>query len=575
MTTKTEPDFRTCPRCGNESLRKTNEYRRGKRRWVCRKGDGAGGNAYCYSTTNPNKGITDHRGNAKDEKPRKKYKRKIDHRRIFFTAAQNATPLHFGFWRAVQAMLKDIDAEVAVIPLRYKNPTSVFSDSQRNAEHWLRDLAEQEAAEDGVTKEYYYQRCRETGYSPDELWARCLDQRSAKYLYEQRKKFNDNLVVIGDVKIQPTRVDPLQGLEGLSRGESAIIGHTKLRMKTIATPQSKMPKVFTTTGACTVPNYTDSTAGKKGEFHHILGGVLVEIESRTKFHLHHINARDDGSFIFKRRAYYPDGTVEDAPRDKAIIFGDAHYRFADPKVVEATFGPGKLVETHDPEVLVWHDLLDTYFGNPHHRDDPFIKKAKEQSGFDNAAREVFETIDWMRELGEDRTNVIVASNHDDMFKRWIVREDWKKLYGDNMEFYLETALHMARSARMTEIGAEVDDPFVYWLKKRIEPDEDILPLNPDQEYEIGDIALNYHGDKGPGGARGTVKNLSEIGTKVITGHGHAPEIYHGHMRVGTMTRLTAEYVTGPNNWLNAHASIDAFNKRHLHICIDGKFYMED
>lgn len=534
MTTKVR-----CPKCGEVNLRNTGELRRGKVRWLCRRwvGGKQGGYEHCYSTVNPDKPVTGFDSKPKTEQPRKKFRRKIDHRRILFTAAQNATPVHQGFWNALEACAKDIDAERAVIPLRYKNATSQWTESQQNAEWWA--------------------------------------EETVPFLYEQRKKFNNNIVVVGDVKIQPTMQDPLSGMEGFTEGESGIFGHTKLRMKCVSTPQDRYPKILTTTGACTVPNYTDSKAGKKGEFHHVQGAVLLEIESRSKFHIHHINARDDGSFIFKDKAYMADGTVQDAPRCKAMVFGDAHYRFADPKVVEATFGKGGLVEQHDPEVLVWHDLLDAYFGNPHHAKakNPFVKKAKEDANYHIAADEVFETIAWMSKLGAGRKNVIVPSNHDDMLARWIIREDWRDLHGENMEFYLETALHMTRSARMSATGAEYDDPFTYWIRQKAEGD--VIALNPAQTYMIGGIALNYHGDDGPGGARGTVKNLSQIGVKVISGHGHAPEILDGHTRVGTMTALTAEYVTGPNNWLNAHATIDGFDKRHLHICIDGKFYMED
>ena len=39
-----------------------------------------------------------------------------------------------------------------------------------------------------------------------------------------------------------------------------------------------LPKMMMTTGSCTVKNYTDSKAGKKGEFHHTLGFVIIEIK---------------------------------------------------------------------------------------------------------------------------------------------------------------------------------------------------------------------------------------------------------------------------------------------------------
>ena len=573
MTNSTKP--LPCPRCGNDTLRpngtRTNAAGEERINYTCR--ETSGDRKYCYSTLDPTKPYRDTvRRPKKDEDVRKKFRRKLRNSKyVIFTAAQNSTPTHMGFFRgSLEALAQDYGADKAVIPLRYKNPTSMFSDSQRNAEHWLRDVAELELAEQGITID----NCHEKLPHDPRPWEHILDDQAAHHLYEQRKKLNDNLVVVGDVKTQPTRDDPLTSMEGFTHGESGIFGHTKQRMKCVATPQGEMPKILTTTGACTLKNYTDTPTGKKGEFHHILGAVLVEIESSKKFHLHHINATRDGTFIFRRKMYHPDGTVTDAPRDKAMIFGDAHYRFADPKVVEATFGEGGLVEEHDPDVLIWHDLLDCYFGNPHHKDNPFIAKAKHSAGFHIAENEVRETVAWLEKLTGDRLSYVVPSNHDDMFARWVIREDWKKIDPDNMEFYLETALQMAKSAKMSEVGAEYLDPFCYWVTKFTGDHPRIVPMHVNEPLKIGDIECGYHGDKGPNGARGTIKNLSKIGVKVISGHGHSPAIQDGHYRVGTMTALKAEYVNGPNNWLNAHASIDALGKRHMHFCIDGKFYSE-
>lgn len=532
-TTKANP---ICPRCKKRRMQK-NGFKKGRQVWKCTTGDDrTGARVRCYETFDPTQSPREH-GTGKPVKPnpRKKFRRKLDSRTIVFTAAQNATPVHEGFHATLRSFCADIGAELAVIPMRYQNPTSVWSASQKNAEWWANDIQD--------------------------------------VLYEQRKKLNNNVVAIGDLKIQPTQADPLSALESFTHGESGIFAHTKLRMRCVATPQNKWPKILTTTGAVTVPNYTDSKAGQKGEFHHVLGAVVVEIESPTKFHLHHINARKrDGAFIYFDKAYYPDGRVEDAGPYQALIFGDAHYRFADPTVVAATFDTGGLVDRLNPQVFVWHDLLDCYFGNPHHGHNPFIRIAKHNSQYHLARSEVEETIAWMRALGAGRKNYVAASNHDDMFARWIIREDWKE-HPENAEFYLETALQMARSARMSETGAEYLDPFGYWIEQLKAPGEDITALRKNQSLTIGGIECSFHGDKGPRGARGTVKNLSQIGVKLITGHGHSPAIQDGHTRTGTMTRLTAEYTDGPNDWLNTHASIDAFGKRHLHTCIGGNFWM--
>lgn len=552
-----------CPRCKVKPMMK-NGSSKGRQSWLCATVVN-GELVRCYETSNPSVPPRAHGSGKPADKPRKQFRRKIDTSKLMiFTSAQNATPVHKGFFSALQTLAEDENAELCIIPIRYKNATSVWTASQQNAEHWLRDVAEAELAEEGITGKNFVKK---TGYGS---WIDLIDDRAATYLYEQRRKLNNNLVVVGDVKVQPTMTDPLSSLEGLTHGESGIFGHTKLRMKCVATPQSRMPKILTTTGACTVPNYTDSKAGKKGEFHHVLGAVVVEIESPKKFHIYHINARkSDGAFIFIDQEYHPDGTVQRAEPSQALIFGDAHCRFADPAVVEATFD--RLVPVLDPSALVWHDLLDCYFGNPHHKDNPFIRKAKHDADFHIAEKEVEETVSWAIKLTGDRDAYIVPSNHDDMFARWVLREDWKLIDTENMEFYLETALQMARSAKMSEVGAEYLDPFCYWVDKMTADKPNFVAMKSNQSLMFADIECGYHGDKGPRGARGTIKNLSQIGVKVISGHGHSPAIQDGHTRVGTMTRLTAEYVDGPNDWLNAHASIDAFGKRHLHFCIDGSF----
>ncbi len=565
-----------CPKCKKRNLTKNGHNGKGKQQWVCRSGgsDSGRNKTLCYSTLYPERTyVVGHDGKRKGgEKPRKQFKRKIDTGRIMiFTAAQNATPVHENFFAALKTFQDDWDAELCVIPIRYKNPTSRWSASQQNKEYWLRDVAEAELAEEGITYKTYEKEYFDNYDINTPSWVQYLDEYSAKYLYEQKRKLNSNLIVRADVKTQPTAGDPLTGMEGMTQGESGIFGHTKLRLKCVATPQDKLPKILTTTGACTVANYTDSTAGKKGEHHHVLGAVVVEIKNDKVFHIYHINARkSDGAFIFLDHEYHADGKIKKAAPAKALIFGDAHYRFVNQKVVDATFDAGGLVDILQPEVFVWHDLLDCYWGNPHNSKDPFITIAKHKSEYHLAREEVEDTVAWMQALGDGRINYIIPSNHDDMFARWIIREDWKD-HPDNAEFYLETALQMARSARVADTGAEYDDPFAYWVNQMTDGDPKIIALPRNKSLTIGDIELSFHGDKGPNGARGTVGNLSKIGVKVISGHGHSAEIKDGHTRVGTMTALSAEYTDGPGSWINAHASIDAFDKRHLHFCIDGDF----
>lgn len=517
-----------CPKCGNNTLRKGSVTAAGKQRYTCR--GSTGDRKHCYETVNPDAPYRNQASRSKAPDKQPEFKQKLRGQRFVITWAQNATPVHADFLACLLTYCKVNDAQLVVIPGRYKNPTSTWTGSQENEERWAPELA--------------------------------------PYLFNQRKALNKNIQLIGDIKIQPTMSQPLTALDGLTHGESAIFGHPKLQLRVVPTPQNRLPKILTTTGAVTMPNYTDTRVGKLGAFHHVLGAALVEIQDSKVFHLRQINySEKHHGFIDLNVTYRALGA---SPADPywAIVFGDAHWRFADPVVVAATFE--QLVPRLNPHALVWHDLLDGYAVTPHHVGNPFIAYAKQMSGYNDMRAEVHQTIDWMHRLGAGRLNIIVPSNHDDMLKRWIIRADWKE-DPVNAEFYLETALDMLRSTRMGERGAETLDPFQRIVAKRSDHKTLCVPVNGSKM--IAGIECALHGDKGPNGARGSIKNLKRIGPKVIIGHSHTPGIDEGAYQTGTMTRLSAEY-TGPvGSWLNTHCSIDAFGKRHLHNCIDGRFWL--
>jgi hypothetical protein len=451
-------------------------------------------------------------------------------KRFVITAAQNATPVHEGFLNSLKAYCKHNSAELIVIPLRYKNATSQWSEAQENAEVW--------------------------------------DESLKPYLYNQRKKLNDNLVLMADVKTQPTARTPLSGFEALTHGESGILGHTKIQLLTVPTPQGQLPKIMTTTGAVTIPNYTKTKAGAIGAFHHAQAAVAVDIVGK-KFFLYQLNSVKDGSFQHLRESYHPDGRVEQEVV-QALILGDTHRKFMDKAVAQATFGAGGIVEALDPATLVFHDLHDAYAENVHHRGNPFIAVAKRGSGFDDVRKEIEGDIEWLNEVCAKREGVIVASNHDNMLYRWIRDHDWK-LDPTNAEFYLETALYMVRHTLMLSSGTSTPDPFIYWVEQN--NNSNITCLHPDESYNVAGIELGFHGDKGPNGARGSRNNMKRIGVKTVIGHAHSPGIDEGCYQCGTSSPLKLEYTGGPSSWMHAHCVLYPSGKRSLMFIIDGKWRM--
>lgn len=513
-----------CPKCGQKTLRKGSLTPSGKRRWECR--ETSGDRRTCYSTTNPN---APYRGRGEpDQNPQ--FKRKLSGlKRFLITAAQNATPVHDPFFKSLQTYCEFNNAELVVIPIRYKNPTSRWTNSQENSEVWSSELQ--------------------------------------PYLYNQRKKLNENLILMGDIKTQPTAVKPLSGLESITGHMSGIFGHTKLQMQCIATPQDRYPKILTTTGACTVENYTDSKAGAKGAFHHTLAALVVEVKGKRMF-MRHVNAAHDGSFIDIDKEYGPHG-VSDAERALSISFGDTHRAVMCPVVEKTTFGKGGMVETLDPEYLVFHDLHDGVSTNHHEKRNPF-----HQVGLRNAAMHIVEDevrgdVEWLTKVCKGRQGVIVPSNHDDFLARWLREQDWRQ-DPENAEFYLETALHMVRTVKASTGLPHVPHPYKYWVD-RLKGDAPITCLERDQSFTLAGVELAMHGDQGPNGARGSRENLRRIGVKSIVGHSHSPGIEEGCYQAGTSTPLRLNYNSGPSSWLNAHVVLYANGKRAILPIVDGEW----
>lgn len=523
-----------CPRCKSNVMIKDGHTPAGAQRYTCRETVGDR-RAFCYSTTDPTLPyVNTQSGRPEDSDPNPQFRRPLGGiTRFVITAAQNATPVHDGFLKSLKQYCAFNNAELVVIPIRYKNPTSTWAASQ----------------------------------SGELTWEAVLQP----YLYNQRKKLNDNLVLLADIKTRPTATRPLSAFEAITEGESGILGHTKLQLLTVPTPLGQLPKILTTTGAVTVKNYTDSKAGKLGEFHHCLGACAVDIIGK-KFFMRQINATRDGSFIDLNYEYTPD-TVYEAPPALAIVFGDTHRKFIDPSVERCTFGKDGMVDRLNPEYLVFHDLHDGYAENPHHFGNPFVNLAKTDAKMHLVGEEVVDDISWLQDKVGQRKGIIVSSNHDDFLWRWITKSDWR-LDAPNAKFYLETALAMVESTTMTPSGSSTIDPFVYWVEKLKGKSIDLNCLGRDQSFQLKNVELSMHGDKGPNGSRGSRMNLRRIGVKSIIGHSHSPGIEEGCYQAGTSTPLKLEYNSGPSSWLQCHVVLYANGKRSLLPIIDGEWCFE-
>jgi hypothetical protein len=539
-TTELRPN---CPKCGK--LMKHGKDTRGKHRWNCigPRPD----RVHCYSTVGDPSVIKKQDGSTVRKGPAPKFKRPLDSKIFVITAAQNATPLHDAFWASLLQYCEFRGAELMVIPIRYKNATSRWTESQANAEWWLDRPA---VYESGI----HYS-------GPNQ-----------KYLWNVRKELNKNITVLGDIKVQPTAVSPLTGFEGITHGESGIFGHTKLQLRVVATPQGKYPKILTTTGACTVKNYTDTRAGKLGEFHHTLGAAVVEVDG-SWFALRQINASKDGTFY--DNDYFYDGTKQKPVKYRGgvpgIVMGDTHVEGIDPAVERATFQD--IIPFFQPAKVFYHDLEDGGSVNHWAQKNPFVTAARHFSKAGSAEDEFLSACKFV----SDRTtgslkSYIVASNHNDWLHRFILERDWKTLSPRDRGFYLKVASKLyEQSKSLTGDDAERLNAFIMLAKEHFADNGNVRVLDYEESCLVEGVECGMHGHYGPNGSRGSAKSMRRIGVKSIIGHSHTPAIEEGCYQVGTSTKLTRGYTHGPSSWLNTHCVIYPNGKRTLINIIDGKW----
>lgn len=493
-----------CPNCESDNMR---THSANPPRWVC--GD-------CGKTTrHPIDGYVF---------PKQEVKSNI----VVFTWAQNATPVFKPFLRSLHTYCRDRGAQLIVIPGRYRNPTSSWTAQQESHDWWSPEVA---------------------GYL-------CADDIAV----------NSNLRLMGNVKIQPTASEPLTGLKTMCGANSVIFGHPQVAFETVATPQSKMAKIVCTTGAVTKPNYTDSKAGVKGEFHHQYGATVVELDG-GKFHMRQLIADGSGKFYDLDRCYNGD-KVTDGHRAEAFVSGDLHAKFTDKDVIDCWWlGEESLLSQIKPKLQVFHDVFDGYFGSHHHLNDPFLQYKKAVNG-DNCGRsEVDLTAELLDSLCICPKNYVTKSNHDEHFNRWLKSTDWRKDM-TNARLYLECALGWVKAI---DEGRSFD-PIADVLSKKAKK---AIFLRRNDKLMAKGYALNYHGDSGPNGARGSAKAFDQIGVRSIIGHSHSPRIHKGCTQVGLSARYDLEYAVGsPSSWMHTAAIVYPNGRSTLITCIDGEYTID-
>lgn len=412
------------------------------------------------------------------------------------TTALNSTPVHKQFWDNILAYAAHTNAEIHVIASRYHNPTSVFTDTV--ADVWCAEVL--------------------------------------PYLDAARHSLFDGIQLMSDVKIQPTAVTPLSGLNGLSDSDSCIFGHPRVHMQFMPVPKGHASKMMITTGACTQPNYTDSKTGKKGSFHHVYGFVIVR-----EGNIHYVTANDDGSFI-DMDLQVIDGVISKAPRVEALILGDIHTAKLSQ---EARTRIRSRIITTNPKMVILHDVMDAESINPHEEKNALLKVRRYESGTSSLANEIDDTLEYLAELRVLCSDIrVVASNHDNMIDRYITNIDWKKDITNAVKY-----------AELLPIALREPDGVFPYLVREL----GIVATKVDDSIMVCGIELNLHGDRGANGSRGSSVQFKNLSSKTVTAHSHTPSRQDGSLVVGCQD-LDHGYNVGLSSWGVGDVIINADGK---------------
>lgn len=445
-------------------------------------------------------------------------KRKLNNSKFYIiTWEQNNTPLHKNLWKNILKYKEFLNAELSVILGRYKNPTSVFSD-----------------------EEY-------------DTW----NEETRPYWDANRHDIHKYLTILSDVKIQPTASNPLTGLESITGETSTIVGHPKMWLKPVPVLEGHPKKILLSTGALTVPNYTDSKSGKRGEMHHKLGFIIVEVRDEEVFFIRQVEADKNGNFI---DLYYEvtDGIVFELDYAEALVWGDTHVNSLNDEILPATYD---IIDKLDIEYEVHHDLADGASVNNHIIHNPIEQFKRMQNGNDDVGLEIAKIINFLND-SQDTKKIIVQSNHNDRFDRWIINQDWKK--------DLKNALYYLKYTTAILEGKANKGILAYILENEFNPEE-VLCLDYDDSFMISGFEVAHHGHIGANGSKGTLEQFRKMSTNMVIGHYHTPSRADKVLSVGTSSNLREGYNKGASSWLNAHVLIHKNGTAQHLIFVKGEF----
>jgi hypothetical protein len=340
-------------------------------------------------------------------------------------------------------------------------------------------------------------------------------------------------------------------------------------MRTMATLGNSGGAILSTTGAITYPNVTETKAGIKSEFNHSFGALVVEIDE-DRFHIRNLNGDNNDGF-YDIDGYQSGEHFTSLKSVEALILGDLHIANVSPEVMDATFiDKNSIVNTLKPKNIVCHDIHDHQAAS-HHGCDVFTRYVLHINKLDDVEEELKLTGNFLRDyIPKDTNAIIVSSNHNDHFDRFLLEFQTKHNSINNTKLY-----HKMMFSMLDFIDNKGYKPkaFELWLETYYDDQlPNIIYTSRHNGYKIKDVEISQHGHQGINGAKGSSLSYAKLPMKLVVGHSHSPSVFQGVYTVGTSSKLDMSYVVGSaSSWLNCHCVVHNNGCRQLINIIGGKW----
>lgn len=450
----------------------------------------------------------------------------LEGRKYVFTAAQNNTLIHEGFFEALQLYCTHNDAELIVGRFAY------------NTAGWKKTKGD------------------------DELW---YDARIMPYVLD-RSAIIEGVPVVwcGELDINPTAANPLSSLHSYTQDKSGIVPHAKVQLQSMPVFKGDDPKMMYTTGAITQRNYIERKTGQIAAFHHVIGALVVEVDEDGDWFARQLIADESGTFYDLDYEYTEYG-VEHCPVT-ALNYGDVHAEKTDEVVAAASWEEGGMLDVLEPSFQFVHDLSDFMARNHHNRDNPFFLAEMLRNKTDVVEHGLIQAATILHTMERDWcTTVVVHSNHDAALKLWMQTADISKDPA-NARFWHEMNADMYAAIERDDKDY---DPFASYMVNQACVYANFLA--PDESFRLHGIEFGMHGHMGISGARGSNASFKRLNTKANVGHTHSPAIVDGVYCAGVSGSMEMDYNKGPSTWAQAHIVTYANGKRAIIQIKNGKW----